>query len=110
MKGIKNVIYENNGQTLFININGKSQIIYKDISGIISEEETLDYLIKLFWIIDSWKEVYNNPMIIDGGNWKLSIIYFNGKKKEYSGKANYPDNFEALERLNQKLINEVLNG
>ena len=48
--------------------------------------------------------------MIDGSSWSLSIIYSNGNKKEYSGKSSYPNNFEAFERLNQKLIDEVQNG
>ena len=48
--------------------------------------------------------------MIDGINWDLSIIYYDGNKKEYRGRANYPNNFEAFERLNKKLINEVQNG
>ena len=30
--------------------------------------------------------------------------------KKYYGKSSYPTNFEAFERLNQKLIDEVQNG
>ena len=110
MKDIKSIIYEIDGQTLSINIGKKSQIKYKDISIIISEEKTFEYLRNLFCIIDSWNKEYINTKTIDGSNWKLSIIYSNGNKKEYSGKASYPNNFEAFERLNQKLIDEVQNG
>lgn len=110
MKGIKSIIYEINGQTLIINISENSQIIYKDISTVISQEKILDYLSNLFIIIDNWDQKYIDPRIIDGGIWKLSIIFFNGNKKEYIGKANYPNNFEVFERLNNKLIKEVENG
>ena len=110
MKGIKSIIYEIDGQTLSINIREKSQIKYKDISIIISEEKTFEYLRNLFCIIDSWNKEYINTKMIDGSSWSLSIIYSNGNKKEYSGKSSYPNNFEAFERLNQKLIDEVQNG
>ena len=110
MKGIKNVIYEIDGQTLSINIEEKNQIKYKDISSIISEEKTFEYLRNLFCIIDNWNKEYINTKMIDGSSWNLSIIYSNGNKKEYSGKSSYPNNFEAFERLNQKLIDEVQNG
>lgn len=110
MKGIKSIIYEIDDQTLFINRGERNQIIYKDISSIISEEKILEYLRNLFCIIDGWSKEYINTKIIDGSNWKLSIIYSNGNKKQYRGKSNYPNNFEALVRLNQKLIDEVKNG
>ena len=70
----------------------------------------VEYLRNLFCIIDSWNKEYINTKMIDGSSWSLSIIYSNGNKKEYSGKSSYPNNFEAFERLNQKLINEVQNG
>lgn len=110
MKRVKSIIYEISGQTLVINIGEKNQIIYKDISGIISEDKTLEYLRNLFCIIDSWNKEYVNTRMIDSSSWKLSIIYYNNNKKEYSGKSSYPNNFEAFERLNHKLIDEVQNG
>ena len=110
MKGIKSIIYEIANQTLIINIGEKNQIKYKDISSIISEEKVFEYLKNLFRIIDNWDKEYINTRVIDSDNWKLSIVYYNDNVKEYFGKSSYPNNFEALERLNQKLINEVQNG
>ena len=110
MKGIKSIIYEINEQTLSINIGEKSQVKYKDILSIISEEKVFKYLRNLFGIIDNWDKEYINTSMIDGSSWKLSIIYSNGNKEEYNGRSSYPNNFEAFERLNQKLINEVQNG
>lgn len=107
MKGINCIIYENNNQTLIINIGEKNQFIYKDISKVINNELVFKYLESLFSIIDDWEECYINNNIIDGNYWKLSIVYLNGNKNEYSGKAYHPNNFEAFERLNQNLINEV---
>lgn len=109
MKSIKNIIYEIDGNTLFINISEKVQIKYKDISSIICEKEILEYLINLFCIIDEWNREYINKKNIDGSNWRLSIIYYNGNKEEYVGQSSYPNNFEAFERLNQKLIDKVYN-
>lgn len=111
MKDIKIIIYEINGQTLLsIDIGEKIQIKYKDISSVISEEKFFKYLEKFFGIIDNWDKEYINTNVIDVNNWKLSIIYSNGNKKEYRGKSSYPNNFEAFERLNQELIDEVQNG
>ena len=110
MKDIKIIIYEINGQTLSIGIGEKIQIKYKDISSVISEERFFKYLEKFFGIIDNWDKEYINTNVIDGNNWKLSIIYSNGNKKEYRGKSSYPNNFEAFERLNQELIDEVQIG
>ena len=110
MKGIKSIIYEMNGQTLVIDLCEKSQMKYKNISRIIREEKAFEYLKNLFCIIDTWNEEYIDTKTIDGCYWKLSILYSNGNKKEYRGKASYPNNFEAFERLNQKLIDEVQNG
>lgn len=107
MKGIKSIIYEANGHTLIINIGEKNQIIYKDILCIVSEEKIMEYLMNLFCIIDNWKKEYVNTKVIDNSNWKLSIIYSSGNKKEYKGISSYPRNFEAFERLNQKIIDEV---
>lgn len=107
--GVKSIIYENNNERLVITIN-ESKIQYKDIFKPIENQLIFKYLNSLYKIIDSWQKEYIDAKIIDGNNWKLSIIYINGNKKKYYGKSSYPSNFEALERLNQKLINEVQNG
>jgi len=110
MVDIKSIEYENNEKKLIINISDKIQILYKDILNIIDDQLLFKYLENLFCIIDDWEKEYINTKMIGGNNWKLSIAYMNGNKKEYSGKSSYPTNFEAFERLNQKLINEVQNG
>lgn len=110
MKGIKNIVYKINNQALIINIGEKNQIEYKDILGTVSQEKIFEYLENFFGIIDNWDKEYINTSMIDGINWDLSIIYYDGNKKEYRGRAKYPNNFEAFERLNQKLINKVQNG
>lgn len=107
MIGVKSVIFERNNQSLIINIGNESKVSYKDITKIADDEEILKYLESLFRIIEHWKEEYIDTKMIDGDDWRLSIIYLDGNKKEYYGKADFPTNFEALERLNQKLVDEV---
>lgn len=110
MFGIKSIIYERNAVDLIININNQSNVIYLDNSRLIDNKLIMNYLEKFLSIIELWQEKYIDTKIIDGDIWKLSIIYDKGGKKEFWGKAKFPKNFEALERLNQKLIDEVLNG
>ena len=107
MKDIKTIIYENNDQTLIINIDDKNKILYKDITKIVNDELIFKYLISLFSIIANWKDEYINTQTIDGNNWKLCMIFKNNTKKEYKGHAVYPINFEAFEEITQKLIYEV---
>ena len=110
MKGIKSIIYEFNGQSLVISLGETNNVSYKDTSGTTTEEKMLEYLRKLYGITSNWKEEYINTKLIDSSNWKLSIIFTDGNKKEYRGKSSYPYNFESFERLNQELIDEVLYG
>lgn len=110
MIGIKSIIYEKNDSNLTITINPTSTITYRDISKTVENELIFKYLQALFAITDDWNKEYINMGTIDGDIWKLSIIYTNGNKKEYSGKSCYPINFDAFERLNLKIINEGLNG
>lgn len=109
--GVKYIIYEKNNKSLIVSINSEeTKIENNDISKSIDNKLVFKYLDSLYRIIDDWQKEYINTKIIDGDNWKLSIIYANGSKREYYGKSSYPTNFEALERLNQKLIDEVQNG
>lgn len=110
MIGIKDITFEKNGKRLNIHISNKSKISYKDISKTIDNSVVFQYLSSLFSIVDSWKKEYIDTKTIDGEYWVLSITYIDDSKKEYYGKSNYPSNFEAFERLNQRLINEVENG
>ncbi len=107
MFDIKSIEYENNGHVFIINISDSSEVLYKNISVKISNDLVFKYIENLYSIIDDWEEEYINLNIIDGGSWKLYINYSNGNKKVYSGKASYPSNFEAFERLNQKLIEVI---
>lgn len=86
------------------------QINYNGITTSVSKESVYNYLTNLFTIIDEWEKEYVNSSIIGGNIWNLSINYSNGDKKVYNGKASCPSNFEELEKLNQKVIEEVYNG
>ena len=110
MKGIKNIIYEFNGICIFNISLDNNHIIYKDVSGTITKDKMIEYIRNLYGIINGWDEEYISTKLIDNSNWELEIIFTNGNKKQYRGKSEYPYNFEAFERLNQELINEVLNG
>lgn len=110
MIGVKSIIYEKNNKRLIISINNESKLQYNDILKAIDNILVFKYLDSLYRIINDWEKEYINTRIIDGDNWKLSITYINGNKKEYYGKSSYPINFEAFERLNQTLIDEVQNG
>ena len=110
MIGVKSIIYEKNNKKLIINIDKESKIQYNDILKSLDNILVFKYLDSLYRIIDDWQKEYINMKIIDGDRWKLTITYINGNKKEYYGKSSYPTNFEAFERLNQKLIEEVQNG
>lgn len=106
MIGIKSIAYETNVQKLLINVNKKIQITYNESSWIISEEKFFDYVSNLFNIISNWNNEYIDIKSNDSSTWKLTIIFSNNDKKEYSGRSYYPYNFEAFKRLNQKLIEE----
>ena len=111
MIGVKCIIYEKNNISLIISINNdESKIQNNDIIKSVDNKMVFKYLDNLYRIIDDWQKEYINTRIIDGDSWKLSIAYANGSKREYYGKSSYPTNFEALERLNQELIDEVQNG
>lgn len=104
---IKSIVYKRNNENLIINIDNENTLSYNGFSTTIDTELLLKYLEYLFNIIASWKNEYTDITIIDGDNWQLSIVYINGNKKEYYGKASFPTNFESFERLNKKLIDEV---
>ena len=110
MIGVKSITFERNGKSLNIYIGDKTEIVYKDISKTIYSNIVFKYLESLFFIINSWQKKYVYARAIGGEYWKLSITYVDDSKKEYYGKSDYPNNFEAFERLNQKLISEVQNG
>lgn len=110
MLGIKSIIYEDNVTSLIINFGNKIEVTYKDVLEAVDKEVILNYLEVLYSIIGNWEEEYINTTLISHDYWNLTINFDNGTKKEYRGKSDYPTNFEAFERLNKSLINEVYNG
>lgn len=107
MIGVKSIIFERDNQSLIIKIEDESKILYQDISKIVNNKVIDKYLESLFKIISDWKMEYINTQVMGGSYWKLDIIYLDGETKEYYGRSEFPNNFEALERLNQKLIEEA---
>jgi hypothetical protein len=81
--------------------NKKSKCMY------CSNELTLTFLDKLFRITDSWNEKYINNSILDGMEWRIIIKFKNEKFKSFSGKNDYPNNFEALDEIMKELANKI---
>lgn len=108
MLGIKSIIYQKNNEYFIINVGNECNILYKGISKKIDNKLIFNYLESLFAIINGWQKQYINTRMIDGQDWKLSINLIDSNKKEYYGHSEFPINFEAFERLNQKIIDEVI--
>ena len=111
MYKIKNLPYSDSYFMLEITQNGNI-LGYKDNMKIIKKENIDDkiieeYLDKLIRVIDDWKEKYENQNVIDGTVWDLQVNFKDGTKKYYTGKNNFPYNFEYLNRLNNELINKI---
>lgn len=75
---------------------------------IIDDELVIEYFDNLFRIIDEWKHKYEDNSMIDGIGWQLQIIYKNGKIKQYSGKNDFPINFEYIDNIKNKMINKII--
>lgn len=57
----------------------------------LSEEELLRYLNKVYSTsLFEWKDMYDNPLILDGEQWTISVRLFNGEKFEWYGSNDYP--------------------
>lgn len=118
LKIIEKVIYEKESITglfeyLELEINDDKSILkYSDISGIksdfISKEHVIEYLDKLFRIIAGWKSNYQNNDIIDGIKWQLQITYKNGKVQKFTGKNDFPSNFEYLDEIKYEIIHKSI--
>lgn len=118
---IKKVVYEKQ-QSLFPketfligNLENIYELTYPDINEKdgyktkeIKKELAEEYFDKLFRLINRWEKHYENTkdVIMDGTQWKLQIEYINGEIREYTGKNEFPYNFEDLEEINKALINE----
>lgn len=111
MFSVKKIIYIKNNSNIIININERdSEIKTNDFSMSVDNKLIIRYLDCLYRIIDNWQKEYVDIKVIDGNIWQLTIINSDGSKREYKGKASYPYNFEALEGLNIKLIEEAQYG
>lgn len=49
--------------------------------------------------IGEWKQHYNDPCVMDGTQWELTIEYADGKKIDYDGSNAYPFSFDAFREL-----------
>lgn len=72
----------------------------------VSSEIVIKFLDLFFRTIDSWKEEYIDNSAVDGIEWDLKIIYKNGHEEYYCGKNDFPDNYEILDKLIEKMINK----
>lgn len=108
MLGIKNITYKYNSNLLIIKINDQSTLTYNNIESSLPNNVILKYIESLYKITNNWQHNYINHTMIDGISWNLSITFEDNTTIEYSGKGDFPNNFESFERLNQSLIKEVL--
>ena len=72
----------------------------------VSNKIVIEFLDLFFRTIDSWKEEYIDNSAVDGIEWDLKIIYKNGHEEYYCGKNDFPDNYEILDKLIEKMINK----
>lgn len=73
----------------------------------VSDKQAMEFIDILFRVINKWKNRYENINILDGTEWKLQIKYSNGKIAYYSGKNDYPSNFEYLDLITKELLNKA---
>ena len=83
-------------------VNALDNPIIKEIDNEMPKE----FLDQLFRIIDGWENEYINSNFLDGIEWQLEIKYQDNEVLYYSGKNDFPDNFEYLDRLKYKLLND----
>lgn len=83
-------------------VNALDNPIIKEIDNEMAKE----FLDQLFRIIDGWENEYINSNFLDGIEWQLEIKYQDNEVLYYSGKNDFPDNFEYLDRLKYKLLND----
>ena len=109
MISIRNITIKIREELIIININDNNdfEIIYNDIVKEINKEIFRKYIRNLYSIIDNWKDEYINSNIIDGDCWSLELNYSNNSKSEYTGRADFPYNFNEFNKINHDLIKEV---
>lgn len=86
----------------FSNNNHEDSVDNKVI--IVNDQLVLEFLDNLFRVVDSWEEKYMAENNLDATEWYLTISYKNGCKERFYGKDLYPNNFDSLEKIKDKLI------
>lgn len=76
----------------------------------INNKLVMKFVDDLYRVIDSWESNYEDSNLIDGTEWNLQIIYRDGKIQSYSGRNNFPSNFEYLEKIKRELIDNIFGG
>lgn len=74
----------------------------------INNKLVTQFIDDLYRVIDGWQSSYEDSNLIDRTEWNLQIIYRDGKIQSYSGRNNFPSNFEYLEKINSKLMDNIL--
>ncbi|MCR4944517.1 MAG: hypothetical protein K5986_08740 [Clostridium sp.] len=63
----------------------------KEVSIKLTDEQFFKYIHKIYCAsIMEWKEEYDNPNILDGTQWGVTIKYYDGKEKNWYGNNDYP--------------------
>lgn len=117
-KNISKVIYKKKNMLAFeeyfeLEINENANIVkyndgrYSNTIDNVNDELVINYFDRLFRIIDGWKEEYIDNTGIDGVEWKLQITYKDGEKRQYTGKNDFPNNFEYLDEIKNEIINKM---
>lgn len=79
-------------------------------SNNINNKLVTQFIDDLYRAIDGWESNYENGNVVDGTEWNLQIIYINGKIQGYSGRNNFPSNFEYIEKIKRELIDNIFGG
>ena len=106
MLGIYSIEFKINNNYMLINLVNKTLELNNEIFNI-NEEFLKEYIMKFNGITFNWADEYNNRKIIDGNEWSITIHLLDDTLKTFSGKSLLPNNFDSLEELNNKLIEEV---
>ena len=53
--------------------------------------------------VDKWKEEYLNKNVLDGIQWKLSVTYGDGSKKQVYGSNSFPKGYNRLKKLFEEI-------
>ena len=56
--------------------------------------------------ITEWKHNYENPGIMDGTSWSVTICFDNNKEARFTGDNSFPEHWETFCKSMQNLIGE----